>query len=195
MSQILRGISFRLEAGEILGVMGPSGAGKSTLARQIVGVLAPSFGAVRLDGADVSAWPRESLGRHLGYLPQDIELFADTVAANVSRFQDGEDREAILAAQMAGVHEMILRLANGYDTQVGEGGAILSGGIRQRIGLARAVYGNPSLVVLDEPSSRSRFEGMPRCSPASPTSRCGVPRWSLSRTGRTRSAWSTSFWS
>src|SRR5205814_7975545 len=102
---------------------------------------------------------KSSLGQYLGYLPQDIELFADTVAANVSRFQDGEDKEAILAAQMAGVHEMILRLADGYDTQVGEGGAVLSGGIRQRIGLARAVYASPSLVVLDEPSSNLDSEG------------------------------------
>jgi ATP-binding cassette, subfamily C, type I secretion system permease/ATPase len=157
---ILRGVSFRLEAGEILGVIGPSGAGKSTLARQIVGVLAPSVGAVRLDGADVSTWPREALGRHLGYLPQDIELFADTVAANISRFRpDGEDKDVIEAAKLAGLHSAILRLSKGYDTNVGVGGAVLSGGIRQRIGLARAVYGNPSFVVLDEPSSNLDTDG------------------------------------
>jgi len=156
---ILRGISFRVEPGEVLGVIGPSGAGKSTLVRQIVGVMSPSAGAVRLDGADVTVWPKDSLGQYLGYLPQDIELFADSVAANISRFQLGEDAEVIDAARMAGVHGMILRLPDGYDTQVGDGGAVLSGGYRQRIGLARAVYGRPSLVVLDEPSSNLDAEG------------------------------------
>ena len=107
---ILRGVSFRVEPGEVLGVVGPSGAGKSTLVRQIVGVMSPSAGAVRLDGADVSTWPKENLGRYIGYLPQDVELFADTVAANIGRFQQGEDAEIIDAAQMAGVHPMIFRL-------------------------------------------------------------------------------------
>lgn len=156
---ILRGVSFRVEPGEVLGVIGPSGAGKSTLVRQIVGVMSPTAGAVRIDGADVAVWPKDTLGQYLGYLPQDIELFADSVAANISRFQLGEDAEVIEAARMAGVHEMILRLPNGYDTQVGDGGAVLSGGYRQRIGLARAIYGRPSLVVLDEPSSNLDAEG------------------------------------
>jgi PrtD family type I secretion system ABC transporter len=156
---ILRGVTFQIEPGEVLGIIGQSGAGKSTLARHLVGVQTGSAGAVRLDGSEVSTWIKSSLGQHLGYLPQDIELFADSVAANIARFEQGRDNEIIRAAQMAGVHDMVLRLPLGYDTQVGEGGVILSGGYRQRIALARAVYGNPSLVVLDEPSSNLDAEG------------------------------------
>ncbi|WNZ00162.1 Alkaline protease secretion ATP-binding protein AprD [Sulfurospirillum sp. 'SP'] len=149
----LKGISFQIQKGDVVGVIGPSAAGKSSLARAILGLWPLLQGKVRLDGADIAQWDKERLGSYVGYLPQDIELFEGTISENICRFTEVDPVKVVEAAQMAGVHEMILRLPEGYDTQIGQGGATLSGGQRQRIGLARALYGDPVVVVLDEPNS------------------------------------------
>lgn len=152
---ILNGVSFRLEPGECLAVIGPSASGKSTLSKLLVGYYRPSDGFIRLDGADVGFWSKNGLGQHIGYLPQDIQLFPGSIADNICRLQSVKEHEEaiIAAAKKAGIHEMILKLSRGYETEIGNQGSRLSGGQRQRLGIARALYGNPRFVVLDEPNS------------------------------------------
>ncbi len=157
---ILNGIHFDLAPGSGLGVIGPSACGKTTLARLLTGVWLPDAGAVRLDGATFEQWDADQIGQHIGYLPQTVELLAGTLAQNIARFDpNASDDDVIAAARLAGVHEMVLRLPEGYATPVGGGGAVLSGGQVQRVALARAVYGAPSLVVLDEPNANLDAEG------------------------------------
>jgi ATP-binding cassette subfamily C protein len=157
---IVQDVTFALQAGNGLGVIGPSGSGKSSLVRALVGVWQPFRGKVRLDGAALDQWSSDVLGRHVGYLPQDVELFAGTVAQNICRFDPDAGAEGIIAAaKEAGVHEMIIKMRDGYDTQIGEQGTALSAGQAQRVALARALYGDPFLIVLDEPNSNLDTEG------------------------------------
>ena len=157
---IVQDVTFGLEAGSGLGIIGPSGSGKSSLVRAMVGVWQPARGKVRIDGAALDQWSSDVLGRYIGYLPQDVELFAGTVAQNICRFDPEATSDGIIAAaKEAGVHDMIIKMREGYDTQVGEQGAALSAGQAQRVALARALYGNPFLIVLDEPNSNLDTEG------------------------------------
>ena len=151
---VLKGINLQINQGDVVGIIGPSAAGKSSFAKTAVGVWHPSTGHIRIDGADIHQYDSIELGKHIGYLPQDIELFEGTIAENISRFQEhAEDKTIIEAAKLSGTHELILNLPDGYSTKVGAGGASLSGGQKQRIGLARALYDNPKILVLDEPNS------------------------------------------
>ena len=157
---IISQVRFALHAGDVMGVMGPSGSGKSTLGRALVGAWPSVTGKVCLDGAEIGQWPREALGRHIGYLPQDIELFNGSVSDNIGRFSSDVDFEKVLeASKLAGTHDMVLSLPDGYNTRLGDSGVALSAGQRQRVALARALYGRPFFVVLDEPNSNLDAEG------------------------------------
>jgi ATP-binding cassette, subfamily C, type I secretion system permease/ATPase len=157
---VCQDVNFTLAAGKALGVIGPTASGKSSLARMLVGVWRPVRGTVRLDGATLDQWSSEALGRHIGYVPQDVELFNGTVAQNICRFEDPPDPDAVIAAaQAAGVHDLIINLPDGYDTVIGDHGSALSAGQAQRVALARALYRDPFLVVLDEPNSNLDAEG------------------------------------
>jgi ATP-binding cassette subfamily C protein EexD len=155
----IKGVSFALAAGESLGIVGPSAAGKTSLARAILGVWPIAAGTVRLDGAEIGQWNRDDLGPYLGYLPQDIELFDGSIAENICRFSDKDADKIIDASMSAGIHEMILQLPDGYDTSIGASSGFLSAGQRQRVGLARAIYDNPKLIILDEPNSNLDEQG------------------------------------
>jgi ABC-type protease/lipase transport system fused ATPase/permease subunit len=153
------GVSLTIDPGSCLGVVGPSGSGKTTLLRLMLGLRRPDVGSVRIDGVELGSWPAAQLEGAIGYLPQDVELFAGTVAQNIARLGPVDAHKVMAAAQLAGIHEMVARLPLAYDSELGDGGAVLSGGQRQRIALARAVYGSPKLVVLDEPNASLDADG------------------------------------
>jgi PrtD family type I secretion system ABC transporter len=150
---VLSGINFSLEPGQVLAVVGPSAAGKSSLVKSLVGVWRPSKGSVRLDGAEIADWAQDNLGRYIGYVPQEIEFFEGTIAENVARLSEVDSEKVVKATTMAGMHEIVLAFPQGYDTKLGETGFVLTGGQKQRLAIARAIYGDPCYVVMDEPNA------------------------------------------